>query len=93
MYAIPKVSLLYEGKISQSFSTKIGLKQGNVLSTFPFNLYVNDLPAFLNKESNTVQDQLHTPELDHVTINNLLFADDLTILSWSKYDFQKRYLT
>ena len=39
MYATPKVSVLYEWKISQSFSTKMGLKQGDVLSTLLFNLY------------------------------------------------------
>ena len=39
MYATPKVSVLYEWKISQSFSTKMGLKQGDVLSALLFNLY------------------------------------------------------
>ena len=39
MYATPKVSVLYEWKIGQSFSTKMGLKQGDVLSTLLFNLY------------------------------------------------------
>ena len=90
MYAIPKVTALHEGKIGQSFSTKIGLKQGDVLSTFLFSLCINDLPDFLNKESNTEEDQLHISKLDNITINNLLFTDDLTILSWSKYDIQKK---
>ena len=90
MYAAPKVSLLYEGKICQSFSTKIGLKQGAVLSTILFKLCIIDLADFLNKESNIEEDQLHIPKLDNVTINNLLFADDLTILSKSKYDLQKK---
>ena len=61
-----------------------------MLSTLLFNLYINDLPEFLNKESNIEEDQLHTPKLDNVAINNLSFADDLTILSWSKYDLQKK---
>ena len=39
--ATPKTSLLYEGEISQSFSTKIGLKEDNVLL---FNFSINDLP-------------------------------------------------
>ena len=68
---------MYERKISQSFSTKIGLKQGDVLSTLLFKLYVNDLPGLLNKESNTKEDQLHIPKLENITINSLLFADDL----------------
>ena len=84
------MSLLYEGKISQSFSTKIGLKQGDVLSTLLFNLYINYLPGFLNKESNTEEDQLHIPKLNNITVNNSLFADDLKILSWLKYDLQKK---
>ena len=46
--------------------------------------FINDLPDFLNEESNTKKDQLHIPKLDNVTINNLLFANDLAILSWSK---------
>ena len=90
MYATPKVSLLYEEKFSQSFSTKIGLKQGDVLSTLLFNVYTNDLPDFSNKEINTEEDQLRIPKLDNVAINNLLFVDDFTILSWSKYDLQKK---
>ena len=77
-------------KISQSFSTKIGLKQGDVLSTLLFNVYTNDLPDFSNKEINTEEDQLRIPKLDNVAINNLLFVDDFTILSWSKYDLQKK---
>ena len=60
-----------------------------MLSTLPFNLYINDLPGFLNKESKSEEDQLNIPILENVTINNLLFADDLMILSWSKYDLQK----
>ena len=48
------------------------------------------MPDFLNKESNTEEDQSHTPKLDTVTINDLLFSEDLTILSWPKYDLQKK---
>ena len=60
-----------------------------MLSIFLLNLY-KYLQDFLNKENNTKEDQLHVPKLDNITINNLLFADDLTILSWSKYDLQKK---
>ena len=61
-----------------------------MLSTVLFNLYINDLRDFLNKEDNTVEYQLHTPKLDNVTINHLLFTFDLTILSLSKYDLQQK---
>ena len=79
---------LYERKKSQFFSTKT--KQGDVLSTLLFNLYINDLPDLLNKECNSEEDQLHIPRLDNVTINDLFFANDLTIASWLRYDFQKK---
>ena len=52
-----------------------------MLSTLLFNLDINDLPDFLKRESNTEEDQLHTPKLVNVTTSNLLFADGLTILS------------
>ena len=74
MCATQRVFLLCEREIGQSFTTKIGVKQGNVLSALLFNLYMNDLLDLL----------------DNVTINNLLSADDLTILSWSRYDHQKK---
>ena len=84
------MSLLYKGKISHSFSTKVRLKQGDALSTILFSLNINDLPDFLNKESNAEENQLHTRKNDNVTINNSLFSDDLTIPYWSKYDLQKK---
>ena len=74
MCATQRVFLLCEREISQSFATKIGFKQGDVLSALLFNLHMNDLLDLL----------------DNVTINNLLSADDLTILSWSRYDHQKK---
>ena len=90
MYTTLKVSLLYKGRISHSFSAKTGLKQGDVLSTLLFNLYTNDLLDILNEGSNSKEEQLHIPKLDNVTINNLLSPDDLSIVSWSKYDLQKK---
>ena len=46
-----KVSLSYDGFVSTPFSTSIGLKQGNILSTMFFNLFINDLPMLLEKHS------------------------------------------
>ena len=57
-----------------------------MLSTLLSKLFINDLPDFTNKESKNEENQLHIPKLESVTIVNVLFADDLTILSWSKYD-------
>ena len=90
MYKSPKVPLIHQDKISQAFLTTIGLKQGDILSTILFNIYINDLPRQLledSRSSNTISD---IPYQDDTKINNLLFADDLAIFSLSKGDLQKR---
>ena len=90
MYKLPKVSLIHQDKISQTFLTTIDLKQGDVLSTILINIYINDLPRRLLEDSrypDTVSDR---PYLDDTKINNLLFADDLGIFSLSREDLQKR---
>ena len=81
MYATSKVSLLCEVEISQSFSAKIELRLGDKLSTLFFDPYINDITDFLNQESSSEEDQLYIPKLDNVFINDILFADDLALLS------------
>ena len=44
VYKSQKVSLIYQDKINQFFTTT-GLKQGDVLSTILFNIYINDFPG------------------------------------------------
>lgn len=65
MYSTPKVSLLHEGENSQSFSTKIGLKQGDVLSTLLFSLYINQVVIIVC--------QLES-ERDQVTSNSVVLT-------------------
>ena len=62
--------LLYEGKVSQPFSTKKGLKLDELLGNLLFNIYINDLTDFLNKENNCQEDQLHIPK--HLTLETCL---------------------
>ena len=89
MYISPKLSLICNDKITETFESKIGLKQGDVLSTLLFNIFINDLPEILIGHSNHSKNE-EIPELDKTKINSLLFADDLTILSLSKEDLQNR---
>ena len=44
MYKSPKVSLIHQDKISQTFLIIIDLNKGDVLSTILFNIYINDFP-------------------------------------------------
>ena len=84
MYKSSKVCLIYQDDISQTFPTKIGLKQGNVFNSILFNINKNDLPRGLLEDS-TFSDTINdTPHLDDTKINNLLFASDLRIFSQPK---------
>ena len=51
MYKSPKVSLIHQDKVSQIFLTTIGLKQGDLLRTILFNIYINGLPRRLLEDS------------------------------------------
>ena len=56
------ILLSYNNYISTPFSTSIGLKQGDILSTMFFNLFINDLSALLEKH-HTQSEESDSPEL------------------------------
>ena len=88
-YSSTKVSLSYNSYVSTPFSTSIGLKQGDILSTMFFNLFINDLPMLLEKHS-TQSEESKSPELFNTQISSLLFADDLAIFSLTKNGLQEK---
>ena len=96
IYSSTKVSLSYNSYVSTPFSTPIGLKQGDILSTMFFTLFINDLPTLLEKHS-TQSEESESPELFNTQISSLHFADDLAIFSltknWlqEKLDFLEKY--
>ena len=58
MYKAPNISLLYKNKITEPFYKSVGIKQGDILSTIFFNLFINDLPSFLADASNENNEKL-----------------------------------
>ena len=84
-----KVSLSYNSYVSTPFSTSIGLKQGDILSTMFFNLFLNDLPVLLEKHR-TQSEESESLELFNTQISYLLFADDLKIFSLTKGGLQEK---
>ena len=69
--------------LSSSFETKIGVKQGCVLSRTLFSLYLNDLTKSFNVDCDPVSlgnNGLH--------ISCLMYADDIVLLSQTANDLQ-----
>ena len=79
----------YNNYISTPFSTSIGLKQGDILSTIFFYLFINDLLTPLEK-NNTQSEESESPELSNKQISSLLFADDLAIFSLTKNGLKEK---
>ena len=63
------------------FKCLTGVRQGDVLSPLLFNLFVNDLPDIF-------EDSCFPPHLNDLSVNCLMYADDLVILSKSKEGLQ-----
>ena len=75
MYSKDKSAVKINNKMTEAFPCYTGVKQGCMLSPTLFNLYLSDLPEFLNSPNSTdiLFDDSERP------INCLLYADDLVI--------------
>ena len=76
MYQILLYSIKTENGLSGSFETKIGVKQGYVLSPTLFSLYLNDLTKYFDHACDPVS--LGNSDLH---ISCLMYADDIVLLS------------
>jgi hypothetical protein len=70
--------------LSGSFKSKIGLRQGDILSPNLFKIYMNDLKDYLSSDLDA-----DTPKLQSKFVNCLLYADDLVLLSLSEKGLQR----
>ena len=59
---------------SSFFESNTGVRQGDALSPVLFNIYIADLQKFL-------QIYCQSPELDKTSVNCLMYADDLLLMS------------
>ena len=83
MYSKTKLSVKTQNRLTNHFSSNIGVRQGDNLSPTLFNIYINDLALYINKQKQT----------DPVTvgskpINCLMYADDVVLISTSKAGLQ-----
>ena len=83
MYSDVRMAVRLAGEVGELFDAPMGVKQGDPLSPLLFGLLIDRLEPFL---------KLHCPtmgvELAALTLNLLLYADDLCLIAESPRDLQ-----
>ena len=82
MYSKTKSSAPLQIGLTRAFPTTIGLKNGCNLSQILFDLFIN---------INNIFDEIscQSAHLAHILVNSLLYADNLILVSESRFDLQK----
>ena len=78
MYMKSKLSISLPSGTTHFFPSSAGLKQGCNLSPIIFNLLINDIGDIFD------QDQCQPPSILKLSLNHLLYADDLVLISEQK---------
>ena len=82
MYTGNTFKIKFPHGLSQTYKSERGVKQGDVLSPLLFNFYINDLTQVLNDNAT------HPVCIGDTTLNILLYADDIVLISESKSGLQ-----
>ena len=82
MYDKTNQVLKINNQITDPFKTYKGVRQGCVISTCLFNLFINDLPDIFDNECKPIK-------LGNSNLSCLMYADDIVIMSESKDGLQK----
>ena len=81
MYKCIKTKVFVNGQTSASFEYKLGVRQGECLSSFLFAMYVNDVAETLSRGNTGVT-------VDDVKLFLLFYADDALIFAESAGELQ-----
>ena len=82
MYSKTNSSVQLQNGLTRAFTTAIGLKQGCNPSPFLFTLFINDIGDIFDETS------CEPAQLADILVNKLLYADDLILVSDSRYGLQ-----
>lgn len=83
MYSNSKSSVKIGQQRTPWFDNKVGVRQGDNLSPNLFKVFINDLPRYFDNISDAIK-------LNDHTVNCLMYADDVILLSSSATGLQKR---
>lgn len=83
MYLKSEACVKVGNSLTTSFLLKLGVRQGDNLSPSLFNIFINDLPSYLENCIDSVM--LHSKKL-----NCLMYADDVVIFSTSPEGLQNK---
>ena len=82
MYTDTICRIKFSNALSAPFSSERGVTQGDVLTSLLFNYFINNLVDDLNK------DNTDPVVIGDTSMNILLYADDIVLLSQSKEGLQ-----
>ena len=82
MYSSVSFAVKYDSKLTDTFDTTVGVKQGCILSPMFFNIFTSDIPKIFDNSCDPVL-------LDKYRLSCIMYADDLVILSKSAQGLQQ----
>ena len=81
MYKHAQLTVQCGQRLTPSFTSKTGVRQGDNLSPTLFNLFISDIPSLFT--------DCNAPVIGNIRLPCLLYADDLIIFSESREGMQK----
>ena len=82
MYQNSSAKIKFKNILSRTFNIEKGTEQGHPLSPELFKIFIRDISLLLSQNGKY-------PTLHDTTINHLLWADDLVLLSLDEHSLQK----